>query len=103
LSQAIKDCAKVTHSNTVAISHDTDYLRRESDRTKHSKLVAWISPTNFPAQQSDLIGRKQEGTGQWFLDAPQYAQWLGQPGATLFCSGMPGMYRALFGFWKHRL
>ena len=53
-------------------------------------MVEWISPTDYPAQQSDIIGRRQEGTGQWFLDAPEFATWLGEPKATLFCPGIPG-------------
>jgi hypothetical protein len=52
--------------------------------------MAWISPTDFPAQQSDFIGRRQHGTGQWFLDATEIAQWLRQPKGTLFCPGIPG-------------
>jgi SpoVK/Ycf46/Vps4 family AAA+-type ATPase len=50
----------------------------------------WISPTNYPAQQSDLIKRKQEGTCQWFLDAPEVARWLSEAKGTLFCPGIPG-------------
>jgi len=52
--------------------------------------MAWISAIDFPAQQSDFIGRRQEGTGQWFLDASEVVQWLGQPKGTLFCPGIPG-------------
>jgi len=44
----------------------------------------------FPAQQSDIIGRKQEGTGQWFLSATEFLDWLGQPRSILFCPGIPG-------------
>jgi Cdc6-like AAA superfamily ATPase len=53
-------------------------------------VVKWISPTDYPAQQSDIIGRRQEGTGQWFLDAPEFATWLSEPKGTLFCPGIPG-------------
>jgi Cdc6-like AAA superfamily ATPase len=52
--------------------------------------LEWISPTDYPAQQSDIIKRRQEGTGQWFLDAPEVARWLGESKATLFCPGIPG-------------
>ncbi|KAF7577158.1 Arp, Ankyrin repeat protein [Pyrenophora tritici-repentis] len=53
-------------------------------------MVGWVSPTDYPAQQSDIIGRRQKGTGQWFLDAPEFAKWLGEPKGTLFCPGIPG-------------
>jgi Cdc6-like AAA superfamily ATPase len=36
------------------------------------------------------MGRRQERTGQWFLDAPEFARWLCQPKETLFCPGIPG-------------
>lgn len=63
---------------------------RAWDRAWHNKLMGWISPTDFPAQQSDLIARRQEGTGQWFLDAHEFAKWLHGSNKTLFCPGIPG-------------
>lgn len=65
-------------------------MRQDQDHAKHNKLMAWISPIDFSAQQSDIIGYRQEGTGQWFLDDPAFAKWLGQPKETLFCPGIPG-------------
>ncbi|RYP19461.1 hypothetical protein DL767_009642 [Monosporascus sp. MG133] len=53
-------------------------------------LLKWISPTDYPAQQSDIIKRRQEGTGQWLLDAPETARWLSETKGTLFCPGIPG-------------
>ena len=49
---------------------------------------------DFPAQQSDIIGRRQEGTGQWFLNAPDIVKWLREPKETLFCPGIPGAGKA---------
>ncbi|OCK92309.1 ankyrin, partial [Cenococcum geophilum 1.58] len=65
-------------------------IKDDMDHAKHDKLMAWISPMDFPAQQSDFIGRRQEGTGQWFLDAPEFKVWLHQPKKTLLCPGIPG-------------
>ena len=53
-------------------------------------LLEWISSSDYPAQQSDIIKRRQEGTGQWFLDAPEVARWLDDAKTTLFCPGIPG-------------
>jgi Cdc6-like AAA superfamily ATPase len=79
------------------IKKDTDYvrahvttIRQDQDYAKHSEMVEWISPTDYPVQQSDIIGRRQKGTGQWFLDAPEFGRWLGKPKGTLFCPGIPG-------------
>lgn len=41
-------------------------------------------------QQSDLLGRRQEGTGEWLLASEEYKHWLRTPQATLFCPGIPG-------------
>jgi DNA replication protein DnaC len=67
-----------------------DRLEREKDHAKHIKFTNWISTTDDPAQQCDLIQRKQEGTGQWFLNTPEVASWLNEPKGTLFCRGDPG-------------
>jgi Cdc6-like AAA superfamily ATPase len=53
-------------------------------------LLEWISSSDYPTQQSDIIKRRQEGTGQWFLDAPEVARWLNDAKTTLFCPGIPG-------------
>jgi hypothetical protein len=50
----------------------------------------WLSPTDFPAQQHDIITRRQEGTGQWFVDSPEFKRWLQGSDKTLFCPGIPG-------------
>jgi uncharacterized membrane-anchored protein YjiN (DUF445 family) len=49
-----------------------------------------MSPTDYPAQRSDIMKRRQEGTGQWFLDAPEVRRWLSEAKRTLFCPGIPG-------------
>jgi hypothetical protein len=90
LSQAIKDDTGFIRNCVPIIESGLNTIRQDQDRVRHNKLIGWISPTDFPAQQSDFIGRRQEGTGQWFLDAPEFARWLYGPNKTLFCPGIPG-------------
>lgn len=45
---------------------------------------------NYALQQNDFIARRQEGTGEWFLNSTEFKQWLSQSKQTLFCPGMPG-------------
>ncbi|KAL5377140.1 hypothetical protein DPSP01_009953 [Paraphaeosphaeria sporulosa] len=90
LSQAIKDDTNVLRTHVPAIHSRVDKIRQDQVDAKHSKIVGWISPTDYPAQQSDIIGRRQKGTGQWFIDAPEFTRWLGEPRGTLFCPGIPG-------------
>jgi hypothetical protein len=54
------------------------------------KIFEWLSSTDFPAKQSDFIAKRQEGTGQWFLDSPEFTKWLCTSKEILFCPGIPG-------------
>ncbi|MCJ1471194.1 hypothetical protein MMC07_009842, partial [Pseudocyphellaria aurata] len=104
LCQAIKECTDMIRSNTEAAQVDIgfiqthtlttesrlDVIRQEQDRAGFEKCMGWLSSTDFPAQQSDLISRRQEGTGNWFLDTPEFTEWLHEPNGTLFCPGIPG-------------
>ncbi|KAH8707190.1 ankyrin repeat domain-containing protein [Phaeosphaeriaceae sp. PMI808] len=90
LSQAIKDDTNFVRTHVPVIQSGVDEIRQDQDAAKHRRILEWISPTDYPAQQSDIIKRRQEGTGQWFLDTPQVATWLSEHQATLFCPGIPG-------------
>jgi Cdc6-like AAA superfamily ATPase len=90
LSQAIKDGMESIRKQIPTIQSGLDTIRQDHSDARHDKLIAWLSPTNFPAMQSDLIARRQEGTGQWFLHAPKVTKWLNEPNKTLFSAGIPG-------------
>ena len=53
-------------------------------------IMEWLSPIDFTAQQHDIITRRQEDTGKWFLDSSQFKRWLQGLDKTLFCCGIPG-------------
>lgn len=57
---------------------------------KKRKILDWITPIDFAAQQIDNLERRQEGTGQWLLEAPEFQAWIKEDRKTLFCPGMPG-------------
>ena len=54
------------------------------------ELLTWLAKTDYGSQQSDLLSRRQEGTGQWLLDSDEFQSWCKGDRQTLFCSGMPG-------------
>jgi hypothetical protein len=83
LSQAIKD-------DTTSIRNTLPTLHESVVAQLHHDIMKWLSPTDFPAQQHDIITRRQEGTGQWFLDSPEFKRWLQGSDKTLFCPGIPG-------------
>ncbi|KAH9864036.1 hypothetical protein J1614_009969 [Plenodomus biglobosus] len=90
LSQAIKDDTNFVQTHVPAIQSRVNKIRQDEADLKHGKMLDWISPTHYPAQQSVIMGHRQKGTSQWFLDAPEFARWLGEPRGTLFCPGIPG-------------
>ncbi|KAF2470523.1 ankyrin [Lindgomyces ingoldianus] len=90
LSQAIKEECSLIRAHASTINSGLETIRQAQGDARHSELVKWISTTDYPAQQSDIIGRREEGTGQWFLSAPEFARWLRDPKETLFCPGIPG-------------
>lgn len=76
---------------TVLGLRDTQSRQWEAEKLQtHEKLMQWLSPTDFSTQQQDILSRRQEGTGQWFLDSPEFRRWLEGSERTLFCPGMPG-------------
>jgi Cdc6-like AAA superfamily ATPase len=90
LSQAIRDDTEFIRSHVLAIHSVVNQVQHEQATASQRALLEWISHSNYPAQQSDIIKRRQEGTGQWFLDAAEVAQWRNEAKSTLFCPGIPG-------------
>ncbi|KFX95786.1 hypothetical protein V490_03675 [Pseudogymnoascus sp. VKM F-3557] len=80
----------VVKSHLPVIQDSVDAVQREQERQKNQVLVEWISSEKYSYQQSDIISKRQPGTGQWFLDSPEFNSWLGGPSLTLFCPGIPG-------------
>jgi len=77
-------------TDVVAI-RDKQNLQWDSQKLQqHNTIMQWLSPTDFPAQQHDIISRRQEGTGQWFLDTPEFKRWLEGSDKRLYCPGIPG-------------
>jgi Cdc6-like AAA superfamily ATPase len=89
LSQAIKEDTGCIRTHVSAIESAVNKVQQVQVTASQRILLEWISSSDYPAQQSDIIKRRQEGTGQWFLDAPEVARWLDAK-TTLFCPGIPG-------------
>ncbi|KLJ13510.1 hypothetical protein EMPG_11549 [Blastomyces silverae] len=53
-------------------------------------ILDWLAPNTYATQQTDFIGRRQEGTGEWLLNADEFKNWISQNKQTLFCPGIPG-------------
>jgi hypothetical protein len=65
-------------------------LVRHQDDQERQTILDWLTPIGYSAQQSDFIGRRQEGTGEWLLNSNEFQAWLNTSKQTLFCPGIPG-------------
>jgi hypothetical protein len=90
LSNAIKDDTTALRDALIPLQASTIAVRDAQSLQQHHDIMEWLSPIDFPAQQQDIISRRQEGTGQWFLDSLTFKRWLQGSDKTLFCPGMPG-------------
>ncbi|KAH0537544.1 hypothetical protein FGG08_005679 [Glutinoglossum americanum] len=97
LSQAIKADIASLHDELGKVGKTVTQLRigqaHQESRLQDQEIrdiLAWLSPLDFPVQQSDFIARRQEGTGQWLLECDEFKTWLSGTRETLFCPGIPG-------------
>ncbi|KAF8139254.1 ankyrin repeat-containing domain protein [Mycena galopus ATCC 62051] len=54
------------------------------------EILNWTSPINFFPRQADILGARQSGTGDWFLQENLFKQWKACEIRALWCRGMPG-------------
>lgn len=92
-SQAIMNDTSFVRKSIPALEMGVDAIQQDQDRHRHDKILEWISPTDFPAQQSDFIARKQEGTSLWFLNSPKFTKWFRGKKQTLSRPGIPEQAR----------
>ncbi|KAK5005855.1 hypothetical protein LTR28_007196 [Elasticomyces elasticus] len=53
-------------------------------------ILNWLSQRDYAKQQDDFISRRQDGTGLWFLQSPEFTAWCNGTKQTLFSGGFPG-------------
>lgn len=82
--------SRATKEKVDVIAEDTQNLRLSQGQEEREAVLQWLSPLNFAPQQSELSGRRQEGTGKWLLQSPEFQEWVSGEGKSLVCQGMPG-------------
>ena len=90
LSQAIRDDTAFIKTAIPVLTAEVKCVRESQDDQQYRVITDWLSSTDFSAQQSDFISRRQEGTGLWFIKSPKFTSWLEGMKQTLFCPGIPG-------------
>ncbi|EPS42694.1 hypothetical protein H072_3329 [Dactylellina haptotyla CBS 200.50] len=77
--------------NTVSETRtDVKIIKTRLDQEQYRVVLDWISPSDYSAQQTDHIRRRQPGTGKWLLDSAEFKNWSATGTKTLFCPGIPG-------------
>lgn len=79
------------------MQHSLDGMSKNMDRVLHrhddqerQTILDWLTSADYPSQQNDFIGRRQEGTGEWLLKSDEFQQWQNNKKHILFCPGIPG-------------
>ncbi|KAI5860154.1 ankyrin [Durotheca rogersii] len=57
---------------------------------KMDRIIQHYAPVSFSEKHGTVLQERQHGTGQWFLDSPEFQSWLQSDGATMWCTGAPG-------------
>lgn len=59
-------------------------------RKEQSKMMRWLSSTNFWGKQANLLERAQIGTGGWIFEDDRFKSWLTGRSGFLWCHGDAG-------------
>ncbi|EUC43918.1 hypothetical protein COCMIDRAFT_6696 [Bipolaris oryzae ATCC 44560] len=86
----VKDILSDVHDTVSKTEADVKTVRSRLDRKEDLDVLNWLTPTDYGPRQSDVLRRREQGTGQWILDSFKYQNWLKTEKQTLFCSGIPG-------------
>lgn len=76
--------------NSRLIREGVGKLVHHQDNQERRAIMDWLSPTDYATQQSDFIGRRQEGTGLWLINSSEFQGWFSPSKQTMFCPGIPG-------------
>ncbi|SCO19315.1 unnamed protein product [Fusarium fujikuroi] len=73
-----------------ATTRKVNTIMHHNQSRENKDILQWLTPSNYSLLQSDNIARRQPGTGQWFINSPEFCHWRDSPAQTLFCPGIPG-------------
>ncbi|TVY83735.1 Ankyrin repeat domain-containing protein [Lachnellula suecica] len=80
----------ITKEDLEATKQAVERLTQHQDDAQRHDIEKWISSDKPSAKQNDIFRRRQEGTGEWLLESPEYRTWYKGEKQTLFCQGIPG-------------
>ncbi|KAI9740913.1 MAG: hypothetical protein M1818_004519 [Claussenomyces sp. TS43310] len=53
-------------------------------------MLDWLTTVDYTPYQSDLITRREDGTGLWLLDSTEFQSWVKTDKQIMFCPSIPG-------------
>jgi ankyrin repeat domain-containing protein 50 len=57
------------------------------NNNQNGNVLNWISKLNYWSYQIDLFDKAEERTGEWFLNAPEFENWIEGKNRILWCPG----------------
>ena len=73
-------------SNNVDTLHAHD--RAQGDASLLKDVLVWLSPLDFRKNHASAAEARIGGTGQWFLNCPEFRRWRDSNHETLYCPGI---------------
>ncbi|KAK0438165.1 uncharacterized protein EV420DRAFT_1769798 [Desarmillaria tabescens] len=96
-SSAQEDLMKIEDIGSLIMNvigqHEALAFSLNTKEYKKSKEVTdWLTPLDYSPVHQDKLKQRVAGTGQWFLEAPQFTSWVdgSSKSSTLWCPGDPG-------------
>ncbi|KAH6970692.1 hypothetical protein BKA56DRAFT_559122 [Ilyonectria sp. MPI-CAGE-AT-0026] len=86
IGELLSDVLNKLSTTEANVETVTSRLKRQED----FEILNWLTPFDYGPQHSDFLKRRQQGTGNWLLDSPNFQTWLNTDKQTLFCPGIPG-------------
>lgn len=81
------------------LSGKVDAIDERAAKTKASELLEWLTPLTFQEKQSDVLCKRQAGSGQWLLRNQDFLAWVNGDTRILWCTGMR-MYKGTSSNFK---
>ncbi|KAJ7125981.1 hypothetical protein C8R44DRAFT_618022 [Mycena epipterygia] len=58
-------------------------------------FAQWLSPLDFEATQANFFSKCAAGTGDWFINHPEFQRWISGHVSLLWCPGKPGVGKTI--------
>ncbi|THZ96069.1 hypothetical protein D6C82_07302, partial [Aureobasidium pullulans] len=96
-SQTLRHTDEVVKDTQAGVERLEQALNRERLNVERQAILNWICPSeiDYADKQSELVEKRQQGIGEWFLGSRDFEDWLHGTNTTLMCIGMPGVGKTM--------